>query len=158
MFYPCSENKGADQLICVFVFAYAKSRFSHNEAQICYKVFCNKHEANIRPRPYQCVFQDHDAKRSHPPNIYIKFGILFYLLIDFVSLSTYKPRHDKPGFLGFRPGPTQTRLYSHRRWLEARTFGFRKWRDCTIYVAKTKGLISCAVTAQLRSAAQLLRS
>ena len=34
------ENKGADQfavtakLICVFVFAYAKSQFSHNEADI----------------------------------------------------------------------------------------------------------------------------
>ena len=23
MYYPCSENKGADQLICAFVFAYA---------------------------------------------------------------------------------------------------------------------------------------
>ena len=46
--YPCSENEGADQLrdyreaklICVFVFAYAKSRFSHNEAHfqisLCY--------------------------------------------------------------------------------------------------------------------------
>ena len=42
LYYPCSENKGADQLrgsfavtaklICVFVFTYAKSRFSHNEA------------------------------------------------------------------------------------------------------------------------------
>ena len=36
MYYPYSENKGADsvtaKLICVFVFAYAKSRFSHNEA------------------------------------------------------------------------------------------------------------------------------
>ena len=28
-------------------------------------------------------------------------------------------------------------------------FGFRKQKDCTIYVAKTKALISCAVTAQL---------
>ena len=28
-------------------------------------------------------------------------------------------------------------------------FGLRKQRDCTIYVAKTKALISCAVTAQL---------
>ena len=35
------------------------------------------------------------------------------------------------------------------RWLEARNFVFRKKRDCTIYVAKTKALISCAVTAQL---------
>ena len=39
LYYPCSENKGADhgvtaKLICVFVFAYAKIRFSHNEAQI----------------------------------------------------------------------------------------------------------------------------
>ena len=40
--YLCSENKGADQLcgyrkadqICVFVFAYAKSRFSHIAAPI----------------------------------------------------------------------------------------------------------------------------
>ena len=42
MYYLCSENKGADQLrgkvtaklICVFVFAYAKSRFSHDAAQM----------------------------------------------------------------------------------------------------------------------------
>ena len=27
---------------------------------------------------------------------------------------------------GFRPGPTQTRLYSHRRWLEAWNFGFKR--------------------------------
>ena len=45
MFYLCSENKGAHQLrgnlisfavtaklICVFVFAYSKSRFSHDAA------------------------------------------------------------------------------------------------------------------------------
>ena len=38
LFYPCSENKGTDQLrgyaklICIFVFAYAKSRFSLNVA------------------------------------------------------------------------------------------------------------------------------
>ena len=41
LYYLCSENKGADQLrgyreaqICIFVFAYAKSRFSHDEAHI----------------------------------------------------------------------------------------------------------------------------
>ena len=38
--YPCGGNKGADQLrvtaklICVFVFAYAKSRFSRDAAHI----------------------------------------------------------------------------------------------------------------------------
>ena len=32
--YLCSENKGADQLCGYFVFAYAKSRFSHDAAHI----------------------------------------------------------------------------------------------------------------------------
>ena len=45
LYYPYSENKGTDQLrgyceadpaklICVFVFAYAKSRFSYDAAQM----------------------------------------------------------------------------------------------------------------------------
>ena len=34
LYYLCSKTKGADQLICVFVFAYAKSRFSHNAAHL----------------------------------------------------------------------------------------------------------------------------
>ena len=57
--------------------------------------------------------------------------------------------HEKTNNLGFRPGPTQTGLYSHRGWLEAGNFGFRKLRYCTIRVAKTKALISFAVTAKL---------
>ena len=62
---------------------------------------------------------------------------------------TYEPRRQKTGLRGFQPGPTQTRLYSHRRWLETWNFGFRKQRDCTVQVAKTKALISFAVTAKL---------
>ena len=31
----------------------------------------------------------------------------------------HEPVHDKTNNLGFRPGPTQTGLYKHRRWLEA---------------------------------------
>ena len=38
---------------------------------------------------------------------------------------SYEPRCEKTGLRGFRPGPTQTGLYSHRRWLEAGNFGFR---------------------------------
>ena len=38
LYYPSSENKGADQLtaklICVFVFAYAKRWFSHDAVHI----------------------------------------------------------------------------------------------------------------------------
>ena len=30
----------------------------------------------------------------------------------------------------------------HRRWLETGNFGFRKQRNCTIHVAKTKALIT----------------
>ena len=55
----------------------------------------------------------------------------------------------KTGLRGFRPGPTKTGLYRHRRWLEARNFVFGKKRDCTIRVAKIKALISFAVTAKL---------
>ena len=39
-YYPCSKTKAqisfpvTAKLICVFLFAYAKSRFSHNEAQL----------------------------------------------------------------------------------------------------------------------------
>ena len=47
----CSENKGADQLrgktvklFCVFVFAYAKSWFSYDEAHL--DLACGKNEAN----------------------------------------------------------------------------------------------------------------
>ena len=61
----------------------------------------------------------------------------------------YEPRCEKTGIRGFRPGPTRTRLYNHTRWPEAYNFGFVKWRDCTIHVAKTKALIISAVTAQL---------
>ena len=50
---------------------------------------------------------------------------------------------------GFRTGRTQTELYKHRRLLEAGNFGFRKLRNCTIRVAKTKALISFAVPAKL---------
>ena len=32
---------------------------------------------------------------------------------------TFEPHHEKTCLWGFRPGPTQTKLYSHRRWLEA---------------------------------------
>ena len=60
-----------------------------------------------------------------------------------------EPRSEETGLRGFRPGPTQTGLYSHTRWLEVLNFGCKKKRDCTIRIAKTKALISCAVTAQL---------
>ena len=47
-----------------------------------------------------------------------------------------EPVREKTTSLCFQPGPTQTGLYKHRRWLEAGNFGFRKKRNCTIRVAK----------------------
>ena len=35
------------------------------------------------------------------------------------ELIVYEPRCEKTGLRDFRLGPTQTGLYSHRRWLEA---------------------------------------
>ena len=52
----------------------------------------------------------------------------------------YEPRSEKTGLRGVRPGPTQTGLYRHTRWLEARNFVF------TNRVVKTKALISFADT------------
>ena len=50
----------------------------------------------------------------------------------------FEPRSEKTVIRGFRPGPTQTELYNHIRWLGAGKFGFRKKRDCTIRVAKQR--------------------
>ena len=55
----------------------------------------------------------------------------------------------KTDLRGFRPGLTQTGLYSHRRWLEAGNFVFKMKRDSTMHVEKTITLISCAVNAKL---------
>ena len=56
---------------------------------------------------------------------------------------------EKTNNLSFRPGLTQTGLYSHTSRLEAGNFEFREKRKCTIRVAKTKALLSFAVTAKL---------
>ena len=63
--------------------------------------------------------------------------------------SIIEPWREKTGLRGFRPGLTQTGLYSLRKRLEDWNFGFKKKRNCTIRVAKTKALISFAVTAKL---------
>ena len=60
-------------------------------------------------------------------------NVLFCLTVNNVNNCLLKqssfagigPRCEKTGLRGFRPGPTQTSLYSYRRWLEASNFGFR---------------------------------
>ena len=72
-------------------------------------------------------------------------GPNYYSRMDYA----YEPLCEKTGLRDFRPGPTKTGLCSHRGWLEAWNFGFRKERKCTTKVAKTKALISFAATAKL---------
>ena len=67
----------------------------------------------------------------------------------YITYFKTEPCCEKTGHQGFRPGPIQTGLFNHRRWLEACNFGIRKKSDYTIQVVKTKALISCAVTSQL---------
>ena len=80
--------------------------------------------------------------------------LLLLLLFQIVNIRSLflinEQRREKTSIRGFRPGPTQARLYSLRRWEEPWDFGFRKKRDYTIYVAKTKAITSCCeVTVQL---------
>ena len=69
--------------------------------------------------------------------------------LSFMNQNERLVRKPDTGLRSFRPGPTQTRLYNHTRWLEASNFVLTKKRGCTIRVAKTKALISFAVTAKL---------
>ena len=47
--------------------------------------------------------------------------LLSYCRADKVQICSllFKPRCEKTGLRGFRPGSTQTKLYNYRRWLEA---------------------------------------
>ena len=60
---------------------------------------------------------------------------LCYCVSIYLGLLPDEPRQEKTCLRSFRPGPTQTRLYIHRRWLAAGNLGFRKKRDCTISLA-----------------------
>ena len=50
-----------------------------------------------------------------------------------------EPVHEKTNNLGFRPGLTQTSLYSHRSMLEASNFGFTKKKDTYYPCSENKG-------------------
>ena len=39
--------------------------------------------------------------------------------ISLPKIAIFEPLREKTCFCGFRPGPRQTKLQSHRRWLEA---------------------------------------
>ena len=45
--------------------------------------------------------------------------LLWSHIIEKNILPVFEPRCEKTGLRVFRPSPTQTELYSHRRWLKA---------------------------------------
>ena len=85
---------------------------------------------------HDLYFRAKKRKNVYPckPQLYsIKVGCKVYKLQGRVILmkpsfiqATFEPRSEKTGFRGFRPGPTLTRLYNHKRLLETSNFGFRK--------------------------------
>ena len=58
------------KLICVFVFAYAKNRFSHDAAQLCLFMISNE-MYNTSPAPYSIfkIAQNESDDRTGPENI-----------------------------------------------------------------------------------------
>ena len=59
--------------------------------------------------------------------------------IRLCSQMTFEPVCEKTNNLGLDQVHTNwPGLYSHRRWLEAGSFGFRQYRICTIRVAKQR--------------------
>ena len=52
-------------------------------------------------------------------NIALSTGKLLQEQENLPSVVSYEPRREKTGLRGFRPGLTQTNLYSHRKELEA---------------------------------------
>ena len=64
-------------------------------------------------------------------------------------MKSYESSREKTNNVVFEQVRRKLSCDKHRRWLEAVNFGFRKQMNCTIRAAKTKALISCAVTAQL---------
>ena len=91
LYYLCSETK-------------AMISFRVNPKLICIFVLA-----------YAKCWFSHDAAHFCPFSMKKLVVGNFY---EFLQL-TFEPRREKTGILGFRPGLTQTRLYSYRRWLVA---------------------------------------
>ena len=71
---------------------------------------------------------------------------LICVLLVLKKLIKYEQCHEKTCLLSFQPDLTNEPGYIWPQKM-ARDLGMN--RNCTIYVAKTKALISCTVTAQL---------
>ena len=137
-------------LICVFVLAYAKSRFSHDVAHITTFSYIHKRTVIMGFSREMCNYFILSLI-FFPPVSFL--AVLFYSGFLCVSRlpglfchactilsglqsqdrmveSTFsrqnEPRREKTSLPGLTPGLTQTRLCNHRKWLEALNFRFSK--------------------------------
>ena len=77
--------------------------------------------------PQSMFWRNNKVNLCTPPLFSIsQWGVRGYKLHGCVNIMRWRnaqipnePRSEKTGLRGFRPGPTQTGLYSHRRWLDA---------------------------------------
>ena len=85
-YFPGSENKGTDQLqvtaklICVFVFVYAKKRFSHGEDQMLVEQCWSR--VVRKPALCTCLNEGADQLHGNPSTFEIRnFKLLLYSLV-----------------------------------------------------------------------------
>ena len=95
----------------------------------------------------------------HPPNNVLvqqveklsydeNYSVRSNAIKSFETELKYEPRHEKTNVLVSHTSNTNQALQLHKM-ARGLKFWIRKYRNCTIYVAKTKALISFAVTAKL---------
>ena len=115
------------KLICVFVFAYAKSRFSHDEAHLILMVLENMYgkcatDASKLENSFFLVPNINSLKEiiNSARAIYIILRQLNAKFVASVRITDmeFELHHNKTYLCAFRPGPTQTGLYNHRKWLD----------------------------------------
>ena len=68
---------------------------------------------------FSCIYQIFMHLSDFNPTLVTNVTVAMQMQLKKSSTRQYEPRSEKTGLRGFRPGPIQTRLYSHRRWLEA---------------------------------------
>ena len=120
--------------------------FSAVKIENSFQNFCSKQRLWVLKSTHNLCFGAKIRKNWYPCKPYFHYIKVCYMLVWIAWIWAASWENQQ---CGFRPGPTQTGLCSHRRWLEAWNFGFRKKRNCTIHVAKTKALISFVVNAKL---------
>ena len=71
------------------------------------------------------------------PTRWLKFTVIATTLVCTVMHKEVMPLENQQ--CGFRSGPIQSKLYEHRRWLEAGHFQFRKERNCKYLCSENEG-------------------